>query len=131
MTTAIVSRDIPELAGSSAFEGGEAVAVRENQGRSVYRTKTAAPALAIFRGNWDPGWKARVDGKSAPVIEVNLGLKGVVVPGGNHEVEIRYLPGSFLLGAAVSVLTILALLAASLVLRFRSARPGRPGKTTA
>jgi hypothetical protein len=131
MTTAIVDSEIPGLSGPSAFEGGEAVAVRESQGRSVYRIEAAAPALTIFRGNWDPGWRARIDGKSAPVIKVDFGLKGVVVPGGTHEVEIRYLPGSFILGAAVSGLTILALLAASLVLRFRSIRPGRPGKTTA
>ena len=93
--------------------------------------KTPAPVIAVFRGNWDPGWKGRLDGKPVPVFPVNLGLKGVVIPAGAHEVEIRYLPASVLAGAAVSGLTILALAAAGAVFRRRSARPGRPGRTAA
>ena len=120
-TTAIVEKPVARLTGSAGFEAGESVVVRETQGRAAFRMKTTAPAIAVFRGNWDPGWKARVDGKTASVIEVNLGLKGVVVPEGSHEVEIRYLPGSFLLGAMISGLTALALLGVGLTLSIRRA----------
>lgn len=125
-TTAIVDETVPGLSGSAVPAAGIAVAVSETQGRSVFRMKTHTPSLAVFSGNWDPGWKAKIDGKSSPVIGVNLGLKGVVLPAGDHEVEIRYLPGSFLLGAATSGLTILGLLAAGLIFRNRPAKPGQP-----
>ncbi|MCX6565174.1 MAG: YfhO family protein [Candidatus Aminicenantes bacterium] len=120
---AIVEKTIPGLTDSAGRDSDEAVVLRETQGRAAYRVKTAAPAIAVFRGNWAPGWKARIDGKSAPVFEVNLGLKGVFVPEGNHEVEIRYLPASFIFGAFISGLTLLALLGICVFFRARPARP--------
>ncbi len=131
-TAAIVDRNISGLTEALASAGTrQAFVVGETQGRSVYRMETDAPALAVFRGNWDPGWKAKIDGKPAPVVAVNLGLKGVAVPAGEHEVEIRFLPGSFLLGAAVSGLTLLGVMIPVLVWRFRAARPRRRDKTPA
>lgn len=128
---AVVDLPVPGLAGPAAAQAAEARAVLETQGRSIYRMKAPAPVIAVFRGNWDPGWKGRLDGESVPVFRVNLGLKGIVIPPGDHEVEIRYLPASVPAGAAVSGLTILALAAAGAVFRRRSARPGRPGRTAA
>ena len=107
-------------------ESGEVVAVLDKQGRAAYRVKTADPAIIVFRGNGGPGWKARVDGKPAPVIDINFGGKGVFLPAGAGEVEIRYLPGSFLVGAAVSGLAILAAIALLIGVRFRRGRPAPP-----
>ena len=101
---------------------GEVAVVRETPGRADYRTQTAAPAILVFRGNWAPGWKARIDGKTAPVFKVNLGLKGVRIPEGAHTVEIRYLPGAFILGAIISGLTLLALLATGVMIAHRGKR---------
>jgi hypothetical protein len=98
---------------------GEVAVVRETQGRASYRTQTAAPAILVFRGNWAPGWKARIDGKTAAVFKVNLGLKGVRIPEGAHTVEIRYLPAAFILGAVISGLTLLALLITGVIIARR------------
>jgi len=122
-TAAIVENAVPGLAGSAGLEADETAVLRESQGRSDYRIKTSAPTIAVFRGNGSPGWKARIDGKPAPVFEVNLGLKGVLVPEGSHEVEIRYLPGSFILGAIISGLTLFALFGICVFSRIRPARP--------
>jgi len=125
-TTALVGMPMPGLTGSLGLESDEVAALLETQGRAIYRVKTSGPAIAVFRGNWGPGWKARIDGKPAPVFEVNLGLKGVFVPPGANRVEIRYLPGSFILGAVISGLTLLVLAGMGLYFRIRPARPGRP-----
>jgi hypothetical protein len=108
-----------QVADSAQRGTGEVTVIRETQGRASYRTQTAAPAILVFRGNWAPGWKARVDGKTAPVLKVNLGLKGVRIPEGAHAVEIRYLPGAFILGAVLSALTLLALLAIGVMIARR------------
>ncbi|MHB8055501.1 MAG: hypothetical protein ACYDH3_09670, partial [Candidatus Aminicenantales bacterium] len=123
---AIVGTPMPGLTGSPGPAADEIVPVLETQGRAIYQVKTAAPAIVVFRGNWAPGWKARVDGKPAPVFEVDLGLKGVFVPQGAGRVEIRYFPGSFILGAAISGAALLVLLGWGLALRIRPRRPGRP-----
>jgi hypothetical protein len=123
--TAIVENAIPGVADSTIRGTGEVAIIRETQGRAAYRTRTAAPAILVFRGNWAPGWKARIDGKNAPVLKVNLGLKGVRIPEGSHSVEIRYLPAGFIVGAVLSGLTLLVLLASGGVIVLRSKRRGR------
>ena len=70
------------------------------------------------------GWSVRVDGRAATPLRVNTVMRGVVVPAGRHEVEWRYRVPGLRLGAAVSVLTLVALAGAALALR-RRARSAR------
>jgi hypothetical protein len=107
---------------------GELAVIYETQGRAAYRARTAAPAILVFRGNWAPGWRARIDGIKAPVLKVNLGLKGVRIPEGAHSVEIRYLPGGFVLGAVITGLTLLVLLAAGGIIALSSKKQEVPAR---
>ena len=63
-------------------------------------------ALVLFSMNDDPGWRARVDGRAAPIIVADGALMAVPVGAGTHRVELEYRPRSFTAGAAVSVVTI-------------------------
>ena len=125
-TAAIVDAPVPGLTEASGPGNDEAVAVLERQGRAAYRVKTVGPTIIVFRGNGGPGWKARVDGRPAPVLDINFGGKGVFLPAGAGRVEIRYLPGSFLLGVAISALAILASIALLIGGRFRRGRRASP-----
>ena len=58
-----------------------------------------------------PGWKATVDGRTAPIERVDYLLRGVVVPPGAHRVEFTYEPTSFRAGWIISLLAALAVLA--------------------
>jgi hypothetical protein len=58
-----------------------------------------------------PGWRARVDGRSAPVEVVERSLRAVAVEAGSHVVELAYRPASVYLGAALSVTGLLLALA--------------------
>jgi Bacterial membrane protein YfhO len=52
------------------------------------------------------GWRATIDGKRVPLHRANAAFLGVFVPAGRHSVHLRYLPGSFVLGRAISFATL-------------------------
>jgi len=55
----------------------------------------------------DPGWRATVDGRPAPVLRANIVFRAVPVPAGRHVVEFVYRPRSITLGLAASALCVL------------------------
>jgi hypothetical protein len=125
--TVITEEEISIRAGSEAAPGfpvaSAAISVRKVvQGRGWYEADLPREGIVVFPGNSASGWRAWIDGRSTRVFEVNLFAKGVLVPPGKHEIVLRYLPGSFLLGAAVSMATALVFLAGALVLRLRLRR---------
>lgn len=92
-----------------------AIRIRDNSaGRTRYSANLTRDGVAVFPGNFARGWRAWVDGRRVEVFEANLFAKGVRVPAGQHEIALRYLPASFLWGAAVSLATVLLLMAGGL-----------------
>jgi hypothetical protein len=51
-----------------------------------------APALLAVREGFTRGWRARIDGRPLTPIPVNLGMVGLAVPAGVHEIELRFVP---------------------------------------
>ena len=74
------------------------------------RSATSHPALLLVPEGYDEGWKAQVDGATAPVFRANLAFRAVPVPAGDHEVELAYRPTSVPRGLLVSGLSLLGLL---------------------
>jgi hypothetical protein len=70
--------------------------------RVAARARTACGGMVVFGDPIFPGWQARVDGKPAPLYAAYGALRGVVVPAGDHFVELLYRPRSVYLGAALS-----------------------------
>lgn len=69
-----------------------------------------------------PGWRASVDGRPAALGVVNGAFRGMVVPAGEHRVELRYAPVLPWIGRLAAALTLALLLgAAALVPRRRGA----------
>jgi len=127
----IVERDPGLAAGPGAPASGRTepspIAVREErQGRGRYSVSLARAGVAVFPGNCGRGWRAWVDGRRVDVFAANLFSKGVLVPAGEHEVVLRYLPASFLLGLAASLVTAVLLPAAFIIGRSRARRKARP-----
>lgn len=67
----------------------------------------SARQLLVFSQIYYPGWQATIDGQPADLLRVNVVQQGVVVPAGQHTVELVFSPGSFWLGAAVSIVALL------------------------
>jgi uncharacterized membrane protein YfhO len=64
----------------------------------------------VLSENHFPGWRAYVDGSAVETLRVDYGLRGVVLPPGEHRVEFVYRPKSVLFGFVVSLLALAALL---------------------
>jgi hypothetical protein len=87
----------------------------------TYRARDRA-ALTIAR-TYSTGWSATVDGKPLPIRRTSLGMMGVLVPAGEHSLELDYHEPTLLPGLAISVSTLLALVFAP-ILRSRLLRRG-------
>ncbi len=102
---------LPGDSGAPEAEIAEIAAHRVSQGAGLYTATLPREGILVSPGNYAPGWRAWVDGRRADIFEVNLFSKGVRVPGGRHEVRIRYLPASFVWGAVISLISIGLILA--------------------
>ena len=93
---AIVASPIPELAreANALDPGGVETRIETLQTGpdSQLLEVTSDGGLLVTSSLYFPGWSARVDGESAEIHEVNLALRGVVVPPGRHQIEWRYEP---------------------------------------
>jgi uncharacterized membrane protein YfhO len=87
----------------------------------------SAALVATSMTAW-PGWKLAVDGEKAPLLSYNHAFLAFRVTPGRHTAVLRYLPDSFLAGAAVSAAT--ALFCAALFVLDRRRDPRRRMPTT-
>lgn len=91
---------------------GSVEVLRETPQHIVSRARADRPSLLIVADCDYPGWGARVDGRAVPVERVHGSFRAVVVPTGDHRVEMAYAPSSFRRGVAGTIagLLLLALL---------------------
>ena len=76
--------------------------------------------LVVVTEAWDAGWRARVDGRPAPVLRANLAFRAVPVPAGRHGVELAYRPAAVAWGLLLSLVAAAA--CAILAARTQAAR---------
>jgi hypothetical protein len=72
-----------------------------------------APGYVVLVDGYDPGWRATIDGREAPVLRANLAFRAVQVPAGRHAIEFVYRPRDVLwgLGATLATLVLTGFLA--------------------
>ena len=92
--------------------------------RIAARLQTSAPGLLVVSQADLPGWRARVDGVDTPIYRAYGMVQGIVVPPGKHDVELEYLPRTFVAGSVVSLVTLLGGLGACVVAHRRRRRGG-------
>jgi hypothetical protein len=85
--------------------------------RVVVQAVLSAPGLLVLADTFYPGWEARVDGRRRPLLVADYVIRAVALEAGEHRVEFVFRPRSFRLGAALSVLSLLALCAGLVVWR--------------
>ena len=73
------------------------------------------------------GWRAYVDGRRIEHQVANIGFIGIHVPRGTHKVKLIYRPRSFVIGRALTLGTIAALLLYPFIPRRRGANAIGPG----
>jgi len=88
--------------------------------RSVRASVTlAGSGLVVFNDTNYPGWSATVDGQPVEILAANYLFRGIVVGPGTHEIDFSYRPLSFVIGSAVSLLSLLVIVVLSVAPRLR------------
>ncbi|MDP8922813.1 MAG: YfhO family protein [Chloroflexota bacterium] len=72
--------------------------------RVVVRASAPAGGYLVLSDAYDPGWRAVVDGRDASVERANTVMRAVALPPGDHVVELRFEPPSFVRGMAASAI---------------------------
>jgi hypothetical protein len=99
--------------GTMEDKGNEVTVQEHSARRIIVGVHTGASGLLVLSELYYPGWKARVNGSPEPISEVDGGLRGIPVPAGESQVAVDYSPASVMLGAVLSGLTFLLILAAA------------------
>jgi hypothetical protein len=65
-----------------------------------------AKSILVLQTPFDPGWRALVDNRAAPVMKVDAGLLGVALDDGEHAVQLHYVPPCIALGGCITVVSL-------------------------
>lgn len=76
--------------------------------------------LFLSETYYPKGWKAFIDGKETEIYRLNYLFRGIVVPAGQHKVEMRFEPASYVLGKNLSLGANIFLLLSFIILGYRS-----------
>jgi hypothetical protein len=78
---------------------------RDDPERVTLDVSVEADAYLVLLDLWSPGWRARVDGRSAPIYRAYIGTRFVAVPAGQHTVEFTYTVPGLLPATWISLVT--------------------------
>ena len=94
--------------------------------RVLIEADAAAAGVLVLSDAFYPGWTATVDGQPAPILPVDLALRGVTIGPGRHRVEMTYRDPALRLGSGLCALGLggLGLLAILGTLRNRRTAAG-------
>jgi len=67
-----------------------------------------------------PGWRAYLDGRKQRIFLTNVAFRGLPVPAGRHQIEMRFSPAIRWRGAAVSAVALCGLLGIAIMAGKRS-----------
>lgn len=75
------------------------------------QTNSPADGLLSVALVYYPGWRAEIDSQQVPILRANGALSAIELPAGDHQVTFTYQPLSFTIGAAISLIGWVGLLA--------------------
>lgn len=86
----------------------------------VFSVESQTDTLLYLSDVYESGWKARIDGKQAPVLRANYAFRAMAVPAGSHTVRMYYQPRSVTIGMPVTVLSLLILMGVAWRIRYEN-----------
>ncbi len=99
----------PVSLGKTGQEGGshQVEITGKQAGWLSLDVETDRDGLLVISEQAYPGWRAWLDGREVPLVRANVILQALVVPAGQHRVEVRFDPLSVKIGLAMTLLTLL------------------------
>ncbi len=110
--SALLRSSIPR--GTPGAVGPGVVRLGQTENGTILRATLRGAGMLLVDQVYDPGWKATVDGRAATVRRADDVLSAVAVPSGTHTIALVYAPPTYALGAVLTLLGYLLLLAAAL-----------------
>ena len=105
----VAPAELPALAGGELPPESAARIASYEPNRIVIETRATQPTMLVVSEIIYPGWEATIDGAAARIHPTNYLLRGVLMPAGEHRVEMRYVAPAARNGALISVFTLLFL----------------------
>ena len=80
---------------AQTFDGGlesneGIIIIEDNEDQIELEVNVNNPRVLVFNEYHDPDWKVKIDGQEAEFFTVNYLFNGVIIPAGDHEVELVY-----------------------------------------
>lgn len=107
----VAPRPSPAPSVSTGRGYGVARVTADEPERLEASVSASAPSFLVLTRSYHPGWRASLDGREVPLHRVDLAFQGIEVPPGDHRLELRFRPVSHVVGAAVSGVSLVVLLA--------------------
>lgn len=93
----------------------------------IYKYTAEGERLVVFSEIYYPaGWKAFIDGSEKEYFRTNYVLRGMIVPGGSHEIKFVFQPASYNIGNKISMassIIFILLVAGYLFYAFKNIKP--------
>ena len=105
---AVVDGDVSLPAGAEPSRNVRVVDRRN--GEIALHASLEHPGLLVVSEGYYPGWRVAVDGRPAALLRVNVMMRGVVLPAGEHDVVFRFRSSSLAAGGVLSAVAVVALL---------------------
>lgn len=89
-----------------------AIVIKYANENIIYKVNSSGNCFLLLNEVYYPDWKAYLDGKEIPIYQTNYFMRGVVVPKGNHNLELKFYSQEFETGKTLSLASniLLALL---------------------
>ena len=99
-STAIVE----DYEGSTSADSTASVEVTNYTGAEMsFKVSRKNPGFLVISEMYYPaGWKAYLDGAETPIYKTDYLLRGVEIPAGDHELELRFEPASYKIGSMIA-----------------------------
>jgi hypothetical protein len=131
-STAQQARDDPVIETEDAAQattGGSATPARiisSSDTKLTLDVRAKAAGQVVLLDTFYPGWHAEVDGRAEPIRAADAAFRSVAVTPGHHTVRFYYHPATVIIGGAISVAALLAIIACLVFTRWRSTTSERP-----
>lgn len=74
------------------------------------RAELEEPGYLILSDIYYPGWTARVDNNSTPILPADYSLRAIPLPAGKHDIHLSFTPPGFKVGRLISIMTLAIIL---------------------
>jgi hypothetical protein len=105
--TAVVENKFKtQIAAVPKYDSVASIKLVENLNDKIsYKYSAPTPQFAVFSEVYYPkGWDVFIDGTKADYVKTDYVLRGMYIPGGNHNIEFVFEPQSFYTGRLISII---------------------------